>query len=229
MRVFLVLSWLALLAQASDSPNLVPRQQPSLSFNGSTLTSPPALSSADAAIIAAAIPPSIIPALAIVIQSAAASASISGDINSLVSSILTAETPPPFLASLPSQYATRLSALEAQLSGIRSQASQATVIPTISVVGNRTLFGNVTAATTVTSNGVTVTTSFTGSVFNGSTTVVGGGLTVMGTSTSAMGGSSTAGGAAASPTGSKGAAATKVPFVAAAVGVVGLLGAAVVL
>ena len=65
------------------------------------------------------IPASILPDLGIAVQSAASKASVTGDINSIVSSALTAATPPPFLTGLPSQYQTPVNKLGSTLSSIR--------------------------------------------------------------------------------------------------------------
>ncbi|KAL8728811.1 MAG: hypothetical protein Q9181_005215 [Wetmoreana brouardii] len=100
---------LALPLALASPPNLLPRQQQGPQLNGSTLTSAPALSSAAAQLVAQYLPTSLIPGFAIAIQSAAQSASVTGDINSLVSSVLTATAPPDFLTAvpLPSQYSSR--------------------------------------------------------------------------------------------------------------------------
>ncbi|KAL8914663.1 MAG: hypothetical protein Q9172_007047 [Xanthocarpia lactea] len=227
MRPLLFLLRLALLTNAT--PNLAPRKaQPSL--NGSTLTSPPALSSAAQQLIAANIPPSILPAFAIAIQSAAASASITGNINSLVSSVLTAATPAPFLENIPSSYQSRLGSLESQLSRIREEASQATVKPTLSAVNNGTR--NATVVSTITSMGSTLTSSYAATIINGSTSVIAsvnetmGGMTSMATATEE---GSSAGGAA-EPTSAEGlAVATRVPLAVAAMGMIVFIGAGIVL
>ncbi|KAI4170479.1 MAG: hypothetical protein LQ343_004982 [Gyalolechia ehrenbergii] len=219
----------ALLTHAT--PDLFPRQNPPL--NGSTLTSAPALSSAAAQLISQYFPSSLLPGLAIAIESAASSASITGNINSIVSSALTASTPPPFLTALPTQYQSRLSVIESSLSMIRSEASAATVIPTSTLMNNGT--GNATVVSTITSMGSTLTTSLVATVVNGSTSVVvsgngtmvgTGGMTSSAEPTGAEG--SSAGGAPA-PTSSGLAAATRVPLAAAAAGVMGLVGMVVVL
>ncbi|KAL8863099.1 MAG: hypothetical protein Q9178_000473 [Gyalolechia marmorata] len=193
-------------------------------------TSPPALSSAAQQLIAANIPPSILPAFAIAIQSAAASASITGNINSLVSSVLTAATPAPFLEDIPSSYQSRLGSLESQLSRIREEASQATVKPTLSALNNGT--GNATVVSTITSMGSTLTSSYAATIVNGSTSVIAsvnetmGGMTSMASATEE--GSSA--GAAAEPTSAEGlAVATRVPLAVAAMGIMGLIGAGIVL
>ncbi|KAI4121539.1 MAG: hypothetical protein LQ338_006308 [Usnochroma carphineum] len=220
---------LALLAHAT--PDLLPRQYQPL--NGSTLTSPSALSSAAALLAAQNFPSSLLPDFAIAIQSAAASASVTGDINSLVSSALTAATPPPFFTALPSQYQSRLSVIEKSLSLISSEASAATVIPTSTF---RVAVNSTVEVRTITNMGSTFTMSATVAVVNGSTFVVGMNRTTTQnsatTSGSTMAATSSAGGVAASATTSstKGfAAATKVPLAAAAAGVMGLVGMAALL
>ncbi|KAL9577172.1 MAG: hypothetical protein Q9212_006539 [Teloschistes hypoglaucus] len=229
---FLLLLPLPLLAaHASLSQDLQPRQQDQLKLNGSTLTSGPAFSSAAVQIAAQNIPSSLIPGFAIAIQSAAQSASVTGDINSLVSSILTATVAPDFLTAvpLPPQYSSRLAAIENQLSVIKSQASVATVRPTTT--------GNVTQLTTITSSGSRVTTSLAATV-NGTMTSAFGYMN--GSLTSTMASSTTSAGGAAgkmsgeggSPTSSSSgglAAATKVPLALAAAGMMGLVGVAAVL
>lgn len=113
-----------------------------------------------------------------------------------------------------------------------SEASAATVKPTSSAVTNGTL--NATVVSTITSMGSTFTSTYAARVINGSTSVVTSGNATMGgmtSSASATGGGNTAGGAAApTSTSSMGLAVmTKVPLAAAALGVMGLVGAAVVL
>ncbi|KAL8688009.1 MAG: hypothetical protein Q9218_005972 [Villophora microphyllina] len=221
----------ALLTHAT--PDLLPRQAPP-KLNGSTLTTGPALASAAAQLAAQYFPSSVIPGFAIAVQSAAASASVSGDINSLVSSILTAQSPPAFLTAvpLPSEYSSRLNAIESQLSVISSQSSQATVRPTTT--------GNVTALTTITSNSTTMTTSLAATVNGTMTSAFGyqnGTLTsTTASSTSSSGGAggttSAGGNGGPSPTSKSSgglAAATKVPLAFAAAGMMGLVGVAAVL
>ncbi|KAL9594668.1 MAG: hypothetical protein Q9219_006906 [cf. Caloplaca sp. 3 TL-2023] len=218
---------LALLSHAH--PDLFPRQ--AIPLNGSTLTSPPALSSAAFQIITQNLPTSILPSLAIAIQSAAASASITGNINSIVTSVLTAATPPPFLTAIPSQYQSRLSVIEKSLGAIRSEAEAATAKPTstLRALGG----GNATVVSTITTMGSTLTTSLVATVVNGSTSVVGAGNGTMvgGMTSSAEATGSGAGGppAPTSTTGSGMAAATRVPLAAVAAGAMGFLAAAVVL
>ncbi|KAL8826473.1 MAG: hypothetical protein Q9170_007389 [Blastenia crenularia] len=228
MRLFHLLP-LALLSHATL--DLLPRQVPPL--NGSTLTSVPAYASAAALLAAQNIPASLLPSLAIAIQSAAASASVTGDINSLVSSALTAATPPPFFTALPSQYQSRLSVIEKSLSLIRSEASVATAKPTSTfrAINNGT---NATVVSTITSMGSTFTTSFAATVVNGSTSVIAGNGTMggMGAMTSSVGetGSSAGGAPSATSSSSSGmAVATRLPLAAAAAGVMGLVGMVVAL
>ncbi|KAL8696176.1 MAG: hypothetical protein Q9201_007790 [Fulgogasparrea decipioides] len=220
---------LALPLALASPPNLLPRQQQGPPLNGSTLTSAPALSSAAAQLAAQYLPTSLIPGFAIAIQSAAASASVTGDINSLVSSVLTATAPPDFLTAvpLPSQYSSRYGALGSQLSLIRSQASEATVKPTTT--------GSVTQLTTITSMGSTLTTSLAATVSNGSTSAIGyvnGTMTAAKSTSGAGGQGATSAGAGPAPTSSSSgglAAATKVPLAFAAAGMMGLVGVAAVL
>ncbi|KAL8667396.1 MAG: hypothetical protein Q9202_000612 [Teloschistes flavicans] len=228
---FLLLLPLPFFTHASPSDDLLPRQEEQLKLNGSTLTSGPAFSSAAVQVAAQNIPTSLIPGFAIAIQSAAASASVTGDINSLVSSILTATVAPDFLTAvpLPPQYSSRLAAIENQLSVIKSQASEATVRPTTT--------GNVTELTTLTSSGSTVTTSLAATVNGTVTSAFGyrnGTLTSTTASSTTSGGETTGAGGkgGASPTSSSSgglAAATKVPLAFAAAGMMGLVGVAAVL
>ncbi|KAI4251356.1 MAG: hypothetical protein LQ352_004901 [Teloschistes flavicans] len=228
---FLLLLPLPFFTHASPSDDLLPRQEEQLKLNGSTLTSGPAFSSAAVQIAAQNIPTSLIPGFAIAIQSAAASASVTGDINSLVSSILTATVAPDFLTAvpLPPQYSSRLAAIENQLSVIKSQASEATVRPTTT--------GNVTELTTLTSSGSRVTTSLAATVNGTVTSAFGyrnGTLTSTTASSTTSGGETTGAGGkgGASPTSSSSgglAAATKVPLAFAAAGMMGLVGVAAVL
>ncbi|KAI4198173.1 MAG: hypothetical protein LQ350_005460 [Teloschistes chrysophthalmus] len=229
--IFLLLFPLPLLTHASPFEDLLPRQQEQPKLNGSTLTSGPAFSSAAVQIAAQNIPSSLIPGFAIAIQSAAQSASVTGDINSLVSSILTATIAPDFLTAvpLPPQYSSRLAAIENQLSVIKSQASEATVRPTTT--------GNVTQLTTITSSGSRVITTSLAATVNGTMTSAFGYMN--GSLTSTMASSTMSGGRAgemtgggASPTSSSSgglAAATKVPLAFAAAGMMGLVGVAAVL
>ncbi|KAI4101785.1 MAG: hypothetical protein L6R37_004762 [Teloschistes peruensis] len=228
-RLFLLLP-LPLLIHASPSKELLPRQQEQLKLNGSTLTFGPAFASAAAQVAAQNIPSSLIPGFAIAVQSAAQSASVTGDINSLVSSILTATVPPDFLTAvpLPPQYSSRLAAIENQLSVIKSQASEATVRPTTT--------GNVTQLTTITSSGSRVTTSLAATVNGTMTSAFGymnGSLTsTTASSTTSIGGAGEKTGGGANPTSSSSgglAAATKVPLAFAAAGMMGLVGMAAVL
>ena len=76
------------------------------------------------------IPQSIRPGLGVAIQSAAASAKITGNINSLVTSALLAETPPGFLTAVPSQYQTNIARVEAAVSSIRAGMSRISVSST---------------------------------------------------------------------------------------------------
>ncbi|KAI4220501.1 MAG: hypothetical protein L6R36_007578 [Xanthoria steineri] len=225
IRTLLLLFTSALLTNAT--PDLAPRQA-QLSFNGSTLTSSSALSSAAEQLIVAAIPPSILPAFAIAIQSAAASASITGNINSLVTSVLTAATPAPFLENIPTPYQSRLDALESQVSRVREEASEATVKPTLT--------RNATVVLIVTTMGSTITTSYAAEIISGTVTSVISGLneTMAATTSTASEtaeASSSAGGAAGSaPPPEEGLAmAKRVPLVAAVMWVLGLVGAAAVL
>lgn len=73
------------------------------------------------------IPQTARPGLAVAIQSAAASASITGDINSIVTSALLAETPPAFLAAVPSPYQSNIARVEAALSSIRAGISSVSI------------------------------------------------------------------------------------------------------
>ncbi|KAL8880464.1 MAG: hypothetical protein Q9198_002129, partial [Flavoplaca austrocitrina] len=219
MRTLLLLIPLALFTNAD--PDLSPRQA-QLSFNGSTLTSSSALSSAAAQLITANIPTSIIPGLAIAIQSAAASASISGNINSLVSSVLTAATPAPFLEELPASYQSRLDALNSQVGRIREEASEATVKPTLT--------RNATVVLIVTTMGEVATSSYQAEIVNGTVTSIIGALNETGgRMASATGEGSSAGDAPAEPTSSTEegiAVVMKVPLV---MGMLALVGIAVLL
>ena len=76
------------------------------------------------------IPQSILPAIGIAIQSAASSASITGDINSIVQSALTADPPPSLLAAIPTQYSRNVASLQGALSNIRGEVSTTTPTPT---------------------------------------------------------------------------------------------------
>ncbi|KAL8843404.1 MAG: hypothetical protein Q9176_002017 [Flavoplaca citrina] len=220
MRKLLLLIPLALSTNAD--PDLSPRQA-QLSFNGSTLTSSSALSSAAAQLITANIPTSIIPALAIAIQSAAASASVTGNINSLVSSVLTAATPAPFLEDLPASYRSRLDALNSQVGRIREEASEATVKPTLT--------RNATVVLIVTTMGEVATNSYQAEIVNGTVTSIIGALneTRVGSMASATGEGSDAGDTAAEPTSATEegmAVVMKVPLV---MGMLALVGIAVLL
>lgn len=73
------------------------------------------------------IPQTLRPGLAVAIQSAAASAQVTGDINSIVTSALFAETPPAFLTAVPSQYQPNIARVEAALSSIRSGINRVSV------------------------------------------------------------------------------------------------------
>lgn len=66
------------------------------------------------------IPQTIRPGLGVAIQSAAASANITGNINSLVTSAILAETPPTFLTAVPPQYQTDIARVGEALSSIRA-------------------------------------------------------------------------------------------------------------
>lgn len=129
---------LALLAPCSLAhPNLNQRQAASTTSSNATNTSsnttttipttpnptplsPSQFSAQALGLIAGFIPQSLLPGLGVAIQAAASSATISGDINSIVTSALIAPTPPPFLSALPSQYSPYISSLEAQLSSLRA-------------------------------------------------------------------------------------------------------------
>ncbi|KAL8869142.1 MAG: hypothetical protein Q9174_004491 [Haloplaca sp. 1 TL-2023] len=194
-------------------PQLQARQQPSLSLNGSTITSGPAFSSAAAQLVGQYFPSSLLPSFAIAVQSAADEASMTGNINSLVSSVLTATSLPDFLTAvpLPSQYSSRLGLIESQLNLIQSQAESATARHTSTLVaaggGNGT----------------------NGTMGNGSTSgMMGGALTTAASDDDAV--SATGDGSAATTSAMDGfAAATKVPLAFAAAGVMGLVGMAAVL
>ncbi|KAI4164053.1 MAG: hypothetical protein LQ342_002288 [Letrouitia transgressa] len=174
-------------------------------FNATTLTSAPAFSSAAALILSQNFPASVLPGFAVAIESAASAASITGNINSLVTSVITATAPPDFITALPSEYQSRLRNAESQLNSIRSAASSRSTSTTrLTALGNGT--ANATAGT-----GVVGTASLTGG------------------STAAAGGTTTGGPApaTASPTG--GVVGTGVPVVgvvaAGVLGFVGVLGA----
>lgn len=79
------------------------------------------------------IPASILPQLAIAIQSAASAASVTGDINSIVSSALTAATPAPFFTDLPSQYRGPVNQIESTLGSIRGALSSISLASVSSV------------------------------------------------------------------------------------------------
>lgn len=73
------------------------------------------------------IPQTIRPGLGVAIQSAAASVRVTGNINSLVTSALLAETPPAFLTAVPSQYQTNIARVESALSSIRAGMSRISI------------------------------------------------------------------------------------------------------
>ncbi|KAL8955802.1 MAG: hypothetical protein Q9193_006472 [Seirophora villosa] len=233
MRILQLLPF-AVLAYAK--PGVLRRQE------NSTLTSSPAVSSAAAELVEQYFPSSVLPGLAIAIQSAAQSSSVTGNINSIVSSVLTAATPPPFLTDVPSQYQSGLSAIQQTLSSIRVDESLSVVRSDASVAYQSQLSAidqtqssireaatalpttseNVTLVSTITSMDSVYTTSLPATVVNGSTSVV------TPTETMAEGGAATSGGeSSGEPTSSSSgglAAATKVPFAAAAAGALGLVG-----
>ncbi|KAL8964396.1 MAG: hypothetical protein Q9197_006941 [Variospora fuerteventurae] len=229
----------ALLARAT--PEVFPRQEQPL--ENSTQTSPSVVSSAAAALVDQYFPSSVLPGLAVAIQSAAASSSISGNINSIVSSALTAATPPPFLTAVPSQYQSGLSSIQYSLSVIRNQESLSSVRSDASAAyqsrlsdieqslsaatAEPTRNGNVTVVSIITSMDSVFTTSLPATVLNGSTSVLSQSATMTMDGATASEGSSAGGGPDPTTASSDGlAAATKVPLAAAAAagGVLGLVG-----
>ncbi|KAL9009223.1 MAG: hypothetical protein Q9173_005725 [Seirophora scorigena] len=234
---FLHLLPFTLLAHAT--PGVLRRQE------NSTLTSSPAVSSAAAQLVEQYFPSSVLPGLAIAIQSAAQSSSVTGNINSIVSSVLTAATPPPFLTDVPSQYQSGLSAIQQTLSSIRvdeslssvrSDASAAyqsqlsAIEQTQSSIRNAatalpTTTGNVTLVSTITSMDSVFTTSLPATVVDGSTSVVTPTETMAEGGAATSGGESTGGGEPTSSSSGGLAAATQVPLAAAAAaGALGLVG-----
>ncbi|KAA6410804.1 MAG: hypothetical protein FRX48_05114 [Lasallia pustulata] len=132
MKTLFLLPLALLTSSALATPNLNARQAstgPSNTSNTTTSTpttpiptplSPSQFSAQALPLIANFIPQSLLPGLGVAIQAAASSATITGDINSIVTSALIAPTPPPFLTALPSQYSPYISTLEAQLSSLRA-------------------------------------------------------------------------------------------------------------
>ncbi|MCJ1429145.1 hypothetical protein MMC29_007058 [Sticta canariensis] len=143
--LLLLILWWPVFGQARNQPAVtspvVPRPLANLTeIDGTELRIDPAAMQVNAApngtsqfyliameIFSLYIPQSIRPGLGVAIQSAAASATITGNINSLVTSALLAETPPGFLTAVPSQYQTNIARVEAAVSSIRAGLSRISV------------------------------------------------------------------------------------------------------
>ncbi|MCJ1364061.1 hypothetical protein MMC16_003170 [Acarospora aff. strigata] len=146
----LVLSAALFASSALAHPNLQDRQIDPASISAQ-------FSSAANQLISLYIPQSLAVPFGIAVQSAASAASVTGDINSIVESALTAATPPPFLTALPTQYSSNLVSLESAISALRGVASTGisgaprvtTVTDTAGSTYTSTMPGSAAAAATV--------------------------------------------------------------------------------
>ncbi|KAI9850406.1 MAG: hypothetical protein M1830_007027 [Pleopsidium flavum] len=140
-------------------------------------------SSAANQIISLYIPQSLAVPFGVAIQSAASAASVTGDINSIVESALTAETPPPFLTAIPTVYQSNLMSLESAISALRGAAntgiSGAARVTTATDSAGSTFTSTMPAAatngsvlTTTNSAGSTYTTTESGSMAGGAIVVL---------------------------------------------------------
>lgn len=115
-------------------------------------TDPAQFSSAVNNLIAAYIPANVALPIGAALQSAASAAGQSGDLSAIVQSALAAETPPPYLTAIPSQYQPNIQSLGSAISELRGVASSG--IPGAPVLGTDSA-GSV--ITTGTLNAVTTT------------------------------------------------------------------------
>jgi hypothetical protein len=104
--------------QASDSPTTwyAPAEL-GLSTNAAEF------SSAANQLVSLYIPASVAVPLGVAVQSAASAQGITGDINSIVQSALTATSAPSFLTAIPSQYQSNIVSLESAISALRGAAN----------------------------------------------------------------------------------------------------------
>jgi len=99
-------------------------------------TNPAQFSSAAEQLISLYIPQSVAVPLGVAIQSAASTAGVTGDINSIVQSALTAATPPAFLSAVPTQYKPNIVSLESAISALRGTPSPTAKVFTITSGGS---------------------------------------------------------------------------------------------
>ncbi|MCJ1223603.1 hypothetical protein MMC12_000246 [Toensbergia leucococca] len=191
-------------------------------INASTITNTAEFSAAANQIVSDFIPPSIVVAVGVAVQSAASVASITGDINSIVQSALTAATPPPFLTAIPSEYQSNVQGIESAISSLRQAVSSTS---TTSMMPNATANGTLVTMTNSAGMPYTTLIAATGTGVNGtgSNSTVSG-MNLGSSSMSAALSSSSASATVANTKSSAFAVPTQVPVMAAGiVGMVGLL------
>ncbi|MCJ1302952.1 hypothetical protein MMC08_005757 [Hypocenomyce scalaris] len=128
MKSIFLLSLALLTSSALSNPGLDERQASTTATSSSSTTttplptplSPSQFSVAALQLIPQYIPQSLLPGLGVAVQAAASSASMTGDINSIVTSALIAATPPAFLSAIPTQYQPIISSLEMAVSSLRA-------------------------------------------------------------------------------------------------------------
>lgn len=136
----------------------------SAQYNASTLTASGQLDAAVSQIAASYFPSSIQPSLAI----ALVSASVTGDINSVVTSFITAASPPPFVTNAAlAPYSSRIAKAESLISSLRAGVYSATHTTANNTISANGTLGIVTTETA--SNGSAVVTTLPAHVVNGST------------------------------------------------------------